>query len=259
MVLLGGNQELADVARNMSENIIIREYNGKGDSADVVIKTPADKEDIVFACIYGALITMHQLSDSLNKEIVDTIINTAETTLAAYDSNINCYMTLYKPLLDYYESLYNLGFLMCCIDSENYTEPTISFHDTFEDAKNAFIEAGLSDTAAFTKDEVISGLFCEKSCDNTFSISYKYNDEDFVSGTIIPVRLKNSDSVVIHYHAYDGVDFDICHTGSRQECSNYLESIKNISTPENELIIMNDQISMYNGNEYDVYTIRDLF
>lgn len=257
MIISPSIQELSEVARKMSEEMVVRDYDENGNSTDIRVKTPKEKEEMVYSCLYGAILTMNHFSPSLTREKVDSIIYTAETTLAAYDSKINCYLTVAKPLSDFYENLSFSGYLMCCLDAEAYTEPTITLCDTLEEAKSAFIDSALLDTPANTKEEVRRGLYFEK--DNPFSLSYKYSDTDFVSGTLIPIRIRIKDSIVIYHHAYDGVDFSLCYVGSELECRRFLEYVKTNTDPNNEVDSSNKQLSIFNGNEYEIYTICTLF
>lgn len=256
MIIRKTSEKLIQEATSMSEKMIMRGTDEDGNISDISIKTPESMADFIYSCFYGAISTINQFADKIDIDGATFVASAAEATLAAFNSDINCYLTLYIPLMDYYNNLTNVGYLMCALDSTNYTEPAFKFFDTSAEAINAFTRQALADTGALTKSDVENGMSVGKIGD-TYSVSYKFNEGDFEAGTIIPITLKNKDYMVIHHHCYDGVDFDICCIGTHRDCVKFFDEIKKKATPEFDLTEYDnhEKLCLDSGSEYDVYSI----
>ena len=115
-----------------------------------------------------------------------------------------------------------MKWLVCCLNDENYTEAGFKFTDSLESAKKICIQ-NVMNVFDISKEEVMSGLDekdfdkDENSCLSGLKISFGDPDSFFVNH-IIPVDVKEGDFICVWHHAYDGVEFWICKTGTYEEC-----------------------------------------
>lgn len=112
------------------------------------------------------------------------------------------------------------GYLVCSLDDENYSEPTLYLYREMNRAKEQCVNE-VAKTWEISVDEAKSVMSFFQNGD-----SYQFNAKEndcFLVNEIIPVEFNENDAFCVSYHAYDGVDFHVEKIGTVAECETALK------------------------------------
>lgn len=147
-------------------------------------------------------------------------------------------------------------YLLCELDDSEYTQPTFSQFDNFE---NAFDEALLS-CGYFTEHDI--QIEIEK---NRKRISAHTEDDNFYVTEIKEFDESKGTHILIWHHAYNGVGFEILCVGTEEEClQKRRKEIKkifderNLSNGDNEDFDIDNDNVVDTGEEWEVFSIIEI-
>lgn len=139
--------------------------------------------------------------------------------------------------------------LVCGLNDEHYSDATYSLHDTIDNAIEA-AKANVADCLGLDYDPEVS---MERDHEK-LHVEYA-GDTCFYVNVIIEISVNDGDFIGILHHAYDGIDFFVKVTGSREECLAKLKeeckALADVSYREyTDQIIADDGINWWVGDIY---------
>lgn len=140
-------------------------------------------------------------------------------------------------------------YLVCGLDSDNYTSPDLELFDDIFDAKNRAKELCLWAEAEIEQDLAHHRYSADDGYGNFYVAEIKRIDTD------------KGSYVLVWHHAYDGVDFKILHQGTYEECKQkQINDMKEVAN-WNDFEMFNEDFDFENddvidtGNEWEMWNI----
>lgn len=146
----------------------------------------------------------------------------------------------------------NKIFLLCGLDDENYVNPTFSFYEEYEEAK----QAAIADCQEWLEGSDISienngnRIVGEADRKDGYEGSFYVNE-------IFEIDLTKGNYLVIWYHGYNGVDFKkIYQCNSFEACEAERERLINMIVDNpSEITKWDNSYIIDTGNEWEGYSI----
>lgn len=152
-------------------------------------------------------------------------------------------------------------YLVCSLDDEHYTDPEFEFVNSIDEAKAVIKKR----TAEWSEDAELEDFESVRDLETDEIISYRQDARNGDSFLVNEVLIINNDKAFhcVHYHAYDGVDFDVVFSGGKEESISFMqqEAAEELSQPyvegDNERIDLKARTSIVidNGTEWNVWSI----
>lgn len=141
-------------------------------------------------------------------------------------------------------------YLLSELNSKDYAYASHSVLKSYQEANEAAV------SACVNKFEGNCDVEIEKQ---GFRITSQ-QDLDFYVTEIKPFVLEKGEYLLVWHHAYDGVDFEICFQGSREECEKRREEEIKKLCEELDLSFEDDVIDnvVDTGTEWEVWDIVDI-
>lgn len=154
-----------------------------------------------------------------------------------------------------------MKWLVCSLNDEDYAYAEYEFTSSIEKAREICIQ-NIMNVFDISKEEVMSGLdekdfdADENSCLSGLKISF--GTDRFFVNHIIPVEVKEGDFMCVWHHAYDGVEFYICKTGTYEECKKAM--YQDVKKTMDEIYCscdydIGEQVILDTGAEWEVWDI----
>lgn len=138
-------------------------------------------------------------------------------------------------------------YLLCELDSEHYADAKYSFFASLDEAKNA---------ARKTCENFDSECDIEYG-NSEYRLDAHIWDDDFYVTEILPVDVKEGNNhILVWHHAYDGVDFRLVQTGTKEECEDKMH--KEVADCCNDYGDYSERCAdniVDTGNEWEVWDI----